>query len=224
MGPTAEHPPLVTLLPSVEVDERPARESLRGQIAKLERDLSQALADARPGEGPGRPAVRARGPRLLSLGELERVRDDLADRLRTLRRDIAGRAEREAENRLLLERMLLEPERHRWVRVTQAEVGEPGCGAYQVRPRLGPIGMLAGWWQVKLSSGCPLARGRAARAARLPARSPSQRCARGPCPGLRTPRRAPTHFLQEGCTSPPARARRSPGHRPSDARFHAATG
>jgi hypothetical protein len=26
-----------------------------------------------------------------------------------------------------------------------------------VRPRLGLIGMLAGWWHVKLSSGCPLA-------------------------------------------------------------------
>jgi hypothetical protein len=25
-----------------------------------------------------------------------------------------------------------------------------------VRPRLGLIGMLMGWWQVKLSSGCPL--------------------------------------------------------------------
>ncbi len=32
-----------------------------------------------------------------------------------------------------------------------------GCGAYQVRPRLGIIGMCMGWWHVKLSSGCPLA-------------------------------------------------------------------
>jgi hypothetical protein len=32
-----------------------------------------------------------------------------------------------------------------------------GCGVWQVRPRLGLIGMLMGWWQVKLSSGCPLA-------------------------------------------------------------------
>jgi hypothetical protein len=32
-----------------------------------------------------------------------------------------------------------------------------------VRPRLGLIGMLMGWWQVKLSSGCPLAGGRGAR-------------------------------------------------------------
>ena len=37
--------------------------------------------------------------------------------------------------------------------------GDGGCGVYQVRPRLGIIGMLAGWWHVKLSSGCPLAQG-----------------------------------------------------------------
>jgi len=26
-----------------------------------------------------------------------------------------------------------------------------------VRPRVGLVGMFMGWWQVKLSSGCPLA-------------------------------------------------------------------
>ncbi len=66
-----------------------------------------------------------------------------------------------AANRVLLERMLLAPGRHRFVRVSQQDIGEPGCGVWQVRPRLGLIGMLMGWWQVKLSSGCPLARGRA---------------------------------------------------------------
>ena len=33
--------------------------------------------------------------------------------------------------------------------------GRPGCGAYHVRPRAGIVGMLMGWWQVKISSGCP---------------------------------------------------------------------
>jgi hypothetical protein len=42
------------------------------------------------------------------------------------------------------------------VRIKVEEVGERGCGAYHVRPRLGVVGMLMGWWQVKLSSGCPL--------------------------------------------------------------------
>jgi hypothetical protein len=55
--------------------------------------------------------------------------------------------------------MLLDPGHHRWIRISQAELGEPGCGAYHVRPRLGLVGMLAGWWQVKVSSGCPLPRG-----------------------------------------------------------------
>jgi len=44
-----------------------------------------------------------------------------------------------------------------WLQAVALELGEGGCGVYQVRPRLGLIGMLAGWWHVKLSSGCPLA-------------------------------------------------------------------
>jgi hypothetical protein len=149
----------VPLVPGVEVDERAARESLRRQIAKLERDLADALSGARPGDVPAGPALSTRGPRLLGLGELEWIRDALSARLAGIRRRMAERAERQAANRVLLERMLLDPARHRWVRVTQGELGEPGCGAYHVRPRLGPVGMLAGWWQVKLSSGCPLATG-----------------------------------------------------------------
>jgi hypothetical protein len=147
------------LVPGVELDERPARASLRRQIAKLERDLADALSGARPGDVGTAPGVSLRGPRLLDLGELERVRDALSDRLAEGRRRIAERADSEAAARVLLERVLLDPGRHRRVRITQAELGEPGCGVYQVRPRLGLVGMLAGWWQVKLSSGCPLATG-----------------------------------------------------------------
>jgi hypothetical protein len=157
-------PPVVTtpsapLLPGVEIDERAARETLRVQIAKLEAELARAMATSRPGEDAGAAASLRRGPRLLSLGELERIRDDLAHRVRLLRDKAAGRAEREAEKRLLLERMLLDPGSYRWVRITQTELGEPGCGAYHVRPRLGLVGMLAGWWHVKVSSGCPLSPG-----------------------------------------------------------------
>jgi hypothetical protein len=148
-----------SLVPGVELDERAARASLRGQIAKLERDLADALSDARPGDLFAAPTSRLRGPRLLDLGELERVRDALSDRLAEGRRRIAARAEREAAARVRLERVLLDPGRHRRVRIAQAELGEPGCGVYHVRPRLGLVGMLAGWWQVKLSSGCPLATG-----------------------------------------------------------------
>jgi hypothetical protein len=52
--------------------------------------------------------------------------------------------------------MLLDPARHRHVRIRRRELGESGCGVWHVRPRLGLVGMLMGWWQVKLSSGCPL--------------------------------------------------------------------
>ncbi len=51
--------------------------------------------------------------------------------------------------------MLADPATYRHARVALRELGLPGCGSYVVRPRLGLVGMLAGWWEVKLSSGCP---------------------------------------------------------------------
>ncbi|MBV8430758.1 MAG: hypothetical protein JO244_06330, partial [Solirubrobacterales bacterium] len=138
-----------------------ARRSLRAQITKLERDLAEAFLTAAAMGGLG-PADGAAGgqPRLLGLGELERVRDELAERLREARVTIAERADIQAANRLYLEQILLDPTQHRFARVSCRDLGEPGCGVWQVRPRLGLIGMLMGWWQVKLSSGCPLPRGR----------------------------------------------------------------
>ena len=75
-------------------------------------------------------------------------------------------------SRLALEQMLLEPGKHRFERVSCGDLGQPGCGAWEVRPRLGLIGMLMGWWQVKLSSGCPLAAGRGLASAALLADNP----------------------------------------------------
>ncbi len=149
-----------------EVDERAARRSLRVQIERLERELSEAFVTAYRMGGLDQPPERRGEPRLLGLGELERVRDELAERLRAARVTISERAEVQSANRVLLERMLLEPAKHRFARVARSDIGEPGCGVWQVRPRLGLIGMLMGWWQVKLSSGCPLAEGRASGAAR----------------------------------------------------------
>jgi hypothetical protein len=57
----------------------------------------------------------------------------------------------------LLEELRRAPERYPWATVTSADLGEPGCTVWRVRPRLGLIGMLMGWWRVKISSGCPLA-------------------------------------------------------------------
>ena len=142
-----------------EVDERAARKSLRSQIGRLERDLAEAFVTAYKMGGLKRGPEVCGDPRLLDLGELERVRDELAERLRAARVTIAERADLCAANRVQLERMLLDPARHRFQRIALADLGEPGCGVWEVRPRLGLIGMLMGWWQIKLSSGCPLARG-----------------------------------------------------------------
>jgi hypothetical protein len=139
------------------LDEAPARRSLRAQIAKLEGELAALAGTAAPRDEIAWSIGAHNGPRLLGIGELERIRDELAERLHAVGTTLAARAEREAHNRELLAQMLLDPGRHRFVRVTQADIGEPGCGAWHVRPRLGLIGMLMGWWQVKLSSGCPLA-------------------------------------------------------------------
>jgi hypothetical protein len=145
--------------------QRAARRTLRRQISHLEAELAEAFVTAFPMGGLPLPEPAPRTPRLLDLGELERVRDQLADRLQDARSEITRRADEQEAKRVLLERMLLEPGSYRFVRISRGELGEPGCGVWHVRPRLGLIGMLMGWWQVKLSSGCPLARGRGARAA-----------------------------------------------------------
>jgi hypothetical protein len=138
--------------------ERAARADMRRQIARLEAQLCDALVSAFPEVDLRAVAAEpSGGPRLLSLGELERVRDGLAGRLAAARATLDERGEREEASRALLERALLDPGRHRFVRIASRDLGEGGCGVWQVRPRLGLIGMLMGWWQVKLSSGCPLA-------------------------------------------------------------------
>jgi hypothetical protein len=143
--------------PATGANELAARRSMRAQIAKLERELAEAFVTAFPMGGlPETASPAARDPRILSLGELERVRDDLAERLQAARVTIAQRADVQAAYRVTLERMLLDPARYRFTRVSCRDLGEPGCGVWHVRPRLGLIGMLMGWWQVKLSSGCPL--------------------------------------------------------------------
>jgi hypothetical protein len=140
--------------------ERDARITLRRQIAHLEAELSRTVVRAFEMRGAAQEAhpggdVVARGPRLLDLGELERVRDELVSRLREAQTAGEELAERQAAARARLAQMVLEPGHHRFTRIALRELGEPGCGVWHVRPRLGLIGMLAGWWQVKLSSGCP---------------------------------------------------------------------
>jgi hypothetical protein len=132
------------LTPDVFVDERLARDDLRAQVARL--------------EARGRKARGGRGPRLLGLGELEALRDDMLHPTHRLRRHVPAAAEPrpvELTAHARLEAMLADPSAHRRERVSLRELGRPGCGSYYVGPRLGLVGMLAGWWEVKLSSGCP---------------------------------------------------------------------
>ena len=70
-----------TVVPLTRPDERAARRTLLDQVARLERELTQLFCSSWPRQGfdwdvPGRG-----GPRLLSLGELEELRDDLAERV-----------------------------------------------------------------------------------------------------------------------------------------------
>jgi hypothetical protein len=197
-------PPRPTV--TVEVDERSARRSLLDQIARLESELSQLFCSAYPRTGFDWKVRSRGGPRILSLGELEQLRDDLAERLTDTRRTLGDRTYVEEKNRQLIEEMQLEPERHRWVRVSNADIGEPGCKHWHVRPRLGLLGMLMGWWRVLISSGCPLAARVAPASTSLSSgagpRSPRTSPSRVRCSAPRTPPAATTSSLSADCRSP----------------------
>lgn len=200
----------LTSRPSADHEQRragdlAAREDLRAQVARLERELSHEIARGFPHISPS-PAFQAGlgGPRLLTLSELERLRDSLVARLAEARAQAGERAEFERRSRLLLERMKLEPGRYKFVRLPVADLGERGCGAWHVRPRLGLIGMLAGWWQLKLSSGCPLARGRAV-ARPAPTQASSRACGAGDRSSIRSscsPTSAPRRGTCDSASDP----------------------
>jgi hypothetical protein len=138
-------------------DERSARRDLLEQIARLESDLSALFCSAYPRGGFDWRVPSRGGPRMLSFTELEMLRDDLAERLHDVRRTLSDRTWVEEQNRRLIEEMMLEPERHKWVRVANEDIGERGCKHWHVRPRWGILGMMLNWWRVRISSGCPLA-------------------------------------------------------------------
>jgi len=155
-GPTPSVTPL-----REGTDERPARRTLQEQIARLEGELSALFISTWPRKGfELSVSAPARAPRLLSLGELELLRDDLARRVDDGRRELSDRTWVEEQHRCRIEDMLLDPESHKWVRVSNEDIGEPGCKHWHVRPRWGILGMFANWWRVRISSGCPLAEGR----------------------------------------------------------------
>jgi hypothetical protein len=150
-------------VPGTETDEAAARRQLREQVARLESELADLFCSAYP-RREFDWGVRSRGgPRLLSLTELEELRDELASRLQHNRSVLGDRTYVEELHRRRIEEMMLAPEEHKWVRIRNEDIGEKGCKQWHVLPRLGPLGMMMNWWRVKISSGCPLARGRGPR-------------------------------------------------------------
>jgi hypothetical protein len=148
-----------------EVDEAAIRRQLREQVARLESELGALFCSTYPRTGFEWNVGSRGGPRVLSLSELEEVRDELATKLQHNRRVLADRTYVEEMHRCRIEEMMLEPKRHKYVRVRAEDIGERGCKQWHVLPRFGPIGILMNWWRVKISSGCPLPRGPAAPAA-----------------------------------------------------------
>jgi DNA-binding transcriptional regulator YhcF (GntR family) len=142
-------------LPDVgtEADEAAARRELRRQIARLEAELA-AYPAARSDAESVHPLLRRSG-HVAGFAELEATRNELMSRLKAARVGEEKRGRREERARLRREGMIHRPERHRFERLSLEECGDPGCGEFRVVPRFGPVGALAGWWRVKISSGCP---------------------------------------------------------------------
>ena len=152
-------PPFDAFPPHTRPEERPARRTLLDQIERLEGELSSLFVSTWPRKGFEFSVPSQGGPRMLLLSELEILRDDLAERVDHARRSLSDRTYVEERHRARIEEMLLDPSKHKWVRITNEDIGEPGCKHWHVRPRWGILGFLMNWWRVRISSGCPLARG-----------------------------------------------------------------
>jgi hypothetical protein len=138
------------------VDERAARAALRAQIARLEEQIAGHVTSAFP-RSPTPPRIGGeRGARLQTFGELEERRDALEAAVARIRREADALGARQERARGRLEAIMRDPAGHRWERVTNEDIGEPGCRQCHARPRLGLLGLLMNWWRVIISSGCPL--------------------------------------------------------------------
>jgi DNA-binding transcriptional regulator YhcF (GntR family) len=137
-----------------ESDQPGARRELRRQIAKLEGTLAAYAEGSRI--GTLRPASRP-GPHLPDVGELERTRNFLVDILAELGAAAEHQAAQRERARLEREAIVRDPAAHRWARIDNDQLGEPGCRNWHAVPRFSLLGLLMGWWRVKVSAGCPLA-------------------------------------------------------------------
>jgi len=86
-----------------EHDEREARADLRRQIAVMELALARLFGSSFPRKGIDFSVPGMGGPRLLSVDELEKVRDSLAARIQEAKADLHDYAVVEESNRALIE-------------------------------------------------------------------------------------------------------------------------
>ena len=75
--------------------------------------------------------------------------DSPAARLQEVKGRLAACTYVEEQNRQLIEEMAADPGAHKWIRVSNEDIGEPGCRHWHSRPRWGLLGMLTGWWRVE---------------------------------------------------------------------------
>ena len=104
------------LLTSPRLREAPSEAAacrdLRGQVARLERERTELACSTWPRTGLTAASAAGGAARLLSLGELESLRDALVDSLARTRRELGERLAAEEQNRRLIEAMLADPAAH----------------------------------------------------------------------------------------------------------------
>ncbi|HMC06598.1 MAG TPA: GntR family transcriptional regulator [Solirubrobacterales bacterium] len=161
LGPAADLPPATVQpaepqadLPETGGDERLGRRELRRQIARLESELASYPEARKQGE-PTHPLLLPKG-HVAGMAELEGIRDELIERLKAAQQAAERRGKRQRRARARREEMATDPAAHKWETISSEDVGEPGCGKWEVQPRWGPVGALMNWWRIKVSAGCPL--------------------------------------------------------------------
>ena len=121
------------------VDEGAARRTLRDQIAKLERELAALFVSAYPRGELDWQVSSPGGPRLLDVGDLEALRDELAGARRGRpAASLRARADVEQAGREHIEALVADPGSHKWERVSNDDIGEPGCKYWHSTPAARP--------------------------------------------------------------------------------------
>ena len=140
----AESQPAPDAPPRTRPDERAARRSMLDQIERLEAELASLFCSTWPRKGfewgcraaPARACCRSGSSRSCATTWPTAWPDGRAA--------LSDRTYAEEQNRRLIEEMLLDPEAHKWRRVSHEDIGEPGCRHWHVRPRMGLLGHARG--------------------------------------------------------------------------------